>query len=95
MQLYFVVGAVAAKSAMIEDAAWSVSRALDGDFSFPVGQQTVPPLTYNCVNRNLRISRCSLKLSRFRYSPGFGGSCQGRMRPTVSTRQVKTGDGFG
>lgn len=44
-QLYFVVGAVAAKSAMIEDAAWSVSRALDGDFSLAVGQQEVPPIS--------------------------------------------------
>lgn len=44
-QLYFVVGAVAAKSAMIEDATWSVSRALDGDFSLAVGQQEVPPIS--------------------------------------------------
>ena len=38
-QLYLVVGKVAARSAMIEDATQSLARALDGDFKLALGQQ--------------------------------------------------------
>ena len=44
-QLYLVVGEVAVRFAMIEDATLSLSRALDGDFTLAVGQQRGPAIS--------------------------------------------------